>query len=198
MRLTEYGRTPQKRKEYVYQPALLLVGVDVSKATHKAGRGPQTTMSGRTLDLTHTREGCRRLAQPLTAHRVKNGARRILIALEPSGISWQALDERLPSCGYEVCLGHGQAVRNTRQTLQDGTSKTDEKDAASLFALRRQGQCLLPVARDPARTAAYRWRPRQRALKKRVGPLRHHLRAAMHLAFPDLNPLVHDLTPPPA
>jgi len=25
--------------------------------------------------------------------------------MEPSGIYWQALYERLNSCGYEVCLG---------------------------------------------------------------------------------------------
>jgi hypothetical protein len=46
---------------------------------------------------------------------------------------WQALYERLKSSGYEVCLVHCQAVRNNRKTMQDGTSKTDEKDAASVF-----------------------------------------------------------------
>ena len=45
MRLKEYGRDPHKRKEYVHQPDLLLVGVDVSKAKHNACMGTQTTMS---------------------------------------------------------------------------------------------------------------------------------------------------------
>ena len=133
MRLQEYGRNPQKRKEYGHHPDLLLVGVDVSKAKHRACMGTQTTMSGRQLALTHTREGLRRFAQTLKAHLDKNGPQRSLIALEPSGISWQALYERLKSSGYEACLVHGQAVRNNRQTMQDGTRKTDEKDAARLF-----------------------------------------------------------------
>jgi hypothetical protein len=44
MRLKEYGRNANKRKEYVHQPDLLLVGVDVSKAKHHACMGTQTTM----------------------------------------------------------------------------------------------------------------------------------------------------------
>jgi len=89
-------------------------------------------------------------------------------------------------------------VRNNRKTLQDGTSKTDAKDAASVFDFLRQGQCLLPVDRALGRKAAYRLMPRPRARKKRVSQLRNPLRAAMHLAFPELNPLVQDLTQPTA
>jgi transposase len=196
MRLQEYGRNPHKRKEYVHHPDLLLVGVDVSKAKHSACMGTQTTMSCRKLEFTHTREGFRRFEQTLKAHLDKNGRQRSLIAMEPSGIYWQALYERLKSCGYEVCLVHCQAVRNNRKTMQDGTSKTDEKDAASIFDLLRQGKFFLPVARDPALTAAYRLMRRHMALKKRVSQLRNQLRAAIHLAFPELNPLIQDLTQP--
>jgi hypothetical protein len=50
MRLTEYGRDPQKRKEYVHQPSLFLVGVDVSKAKHNACLGTQMGISRRKLE----------------------------------------------------------------------------------------------------------------------------------------------------
>jgi transposase len=196
MRLTEYGRNPNKRKAYVHQPDLLLVGVDVSQAKHSACLGTQTTISCRKLEFTHTREGFRRFEQTLKVHMVKNGRQRILIAMEPSGIYWQALYERLHSCGYEVCLVHCQAVRNNRKTMQDGTSKTDEKDAASVFDLLRQGKFFLPVARDPQLRAAYRLMQRHMALKKRGSQLRNQLRAAIHLAFPELNPVIKDLTQP--
>ncbi|MBU4185497.1 MAG: hypothetical protein KKI12_04600 [Proteobacteria bacterium] len=36
MRLKDYGRNQKKRKEYIQQNGLLLVGVDVSKAKHDA------------------------------------------------------------------------------------------------------------------------------------------------------------------
>lgn len=68
--------------------------------------------------------------------------------------------------------------------MQDGTSKTDDKDAYSIFDLLLQGKFFLPVARDAALKAAYRLLRRHMALKKRVRQLRHQLRAAIHLAFP--------------
>ena len=42
MSLKEYARPPQKRKAYVQQPGLLLVGVDVRQANHHACIGTQT------------------------------------------------------------------------------------------------------------------------------------------------------------
>jgi len=122
----------------------------------------------------------------------------MLIAMAPSGISWQALYERLKSCGYGGCLVHCQAVRNNRKTMPEGTSKTDEKDAYSIFALLRQGKFFLPVDRAPELQAAYRLMRRHMALKKRVSQLRNHLRAAIHLTLPELHPLVKALTQPTA
>ncbi len=36
MRLKDYGRKQNKRKEHIQQDALLLIGVDVSKSKHDA------------------------------------------------------------------------------------------------------------------------------------------------------------------
>src|SRR5215471_17171369 len=198
MRLTEYGRKPHTRKAYVQQPDLLMVGVDVSKAKHNACLGTQRGVSRRKLEFTHTREGIEGFEQTLKQQLVKNACRHVLIALEPSGIYWQALYDRLPACGYGVCLVHCQAVRNNRKTMQESTSKTDETDAYSVFDLLRQGKFFLPVERDPELKAAYRLMQRSMALKKRVSQLRNQLRAAIHLAFPELNSLIKDLTQPTA
>jgi hypothetical protein len=48
--------------------------------------------------------------------------------------------------------------------MPDGTSKTDAKDAASVFDLLRQGKFFLPVDRDPELKAAYRLMQRHMAL----------------------------------
>jgi len=42
----------------------------------------------------------------------KSKCRCVLIAMEPSGIYWYALYDRLKSCGYGVCLVNCQAVSN--------------------------------------------------------------------------------------
>ena len=43
MRLKDYARNHNRRKEYVQQPDLLLVGVDASKGKHDACVGMVTT-----------------------------------------------------------------------------------------------------------------------------------------------------------
>jgi transposase len=198
MRLQEYARNPHKRKAYVQQPGLLLVGVDVSKAKHSVCIGTQTGISRRKLEFTHTREGFTMFETVLNRARAKNMCCRVLIAMEPSGIYWLALYERLTGCAYEVCLVNCQAVCHNRKTMQEGPSKTDTKDAYSVFDLLQQGKFFLPVVRDPELKAAYRLMQRHMALKKRVSQLRNQLRAAIHLAFPELNALIKDLTQPTA
>jgi transposase len=168
----------------------------VSQAKHHACIGTQLGITCRKLVLTHSREGFRRFEQTLRDHLVKNSCRRLLIAMEPSGISWQGLYDRVRSCGYDVCLVSCQAVHNNRKTMQEATSKTDEKDAYSVLDLLRQGKFFLPVARDAELQAAYRLMHRHMALKKRVSQLRNQLRAAIHLTFPELNPMIKDLTQP--
>jgi hypothetical protein len=198
MRLPEYGRDPHTRKAYVHHPALLLVGVDVSQAKHHACLGTQTILSCRKLAFPHTREGFQRFAQTLRNHLGKTRGQRLLIAMAPSGLSWQALYERLKGCGYEVGLVHCQAGRNHRKTMQEGTRKTDDTDADRVFDLLRQGQFFLPVARAPELKAAYRLMQRHLARKTRIRQRRHPLRAALHLAFPERKPLLKDLTQPTA
>jgi transposase len=182
----------------VQQPGLLLVGVDVSQAKHSACSGTQTRISRRNREFTHTHEGFRMFETVLNREIAKHTCCRVLMAMEPSGIYWLALYERLTGCGYAVCLVTCQAVCHNRKTMQEGTSKTDAQDAYSVFDLLQQGTFLLPVARDPELTAAYRLMQRHRALKQRGSQLRNQLQAALHLAFPELNALIQDLPQPTA
>jgi len=196
MRLKDYGRNPRKRKEYVQQSGLLLIGVDISKTKHDACIGTKTGIIQRKLTFTHTREGFRMFENTIRKTMFKYKCKRVLIAMEPSGIYWYALYEPLKNCGYGVCLVNCQAVSNNRKTLPAGVNKTDEKDAYSIFDLLSQGKFLLPVQRDPELMAAYRMMQRHMALKKRISRLRNQLRQAIHLAFPELNQMIKDLTLP--
>jgi len=196
MRLKDYARNLEKRKVYVQQPGLLLIGVDISKTKHDACIGIKNEVIQRKLTFAHSREGFQMFEKAIRKNMFKAKCRRVLIGMEPSGIYWYALYERLRSCGYGVCLVNCQAVSNNRKTMPDGVNKTDEKDAYSIFDLLAQGKFLLPVQRDPELMAAYRMMQRHMALKKRISRLRNQLRQAIHLAFPELNPLIKDLTLP--
>jgi len=192
MRIKDYGRNHQKRKLYVQQPDLLLVGVDVSKAKHDACFGK----TNHTISFTNNREGFQRFEQTLRTNIAKTKSHKVLIAMEPSGLYWYSLYNRLKKCGYGVCLVNCLAVKNNRRTMQDGISKTDKKDALSILDLLQQGKFFLPVERDQELAAAYKLMRKHMAMKKRVSQLRNQLRGALHLSFPELSIVIKDLTQP--
>lgn len=194
MRIKDYGRNPQKRKLYVQQTDLLLIGVDVSKAKHDACFGK----TNHTISFKNNREGFQRFEQALRTNVEKTQSRKVLIAMEPSGLYWYSLYDRLKKCGYGVCLVNCLAVKNNRRTMHDGISKTDQKDARSILDLLQQGKFFLPVERDPELAAAYRLMRRHMAAKKRVSQIRNQLRGALHLYFPELSNVIKDITQPTA
>jgi len=195
MRLKDYGRNQKKRKEYIHQSGLLLVGVDVSKAKHDACIGTLNGVKSR-IGFTNSKDGFKRFEEAIRKNMFKHQCRRVLIAMEPSGLYWYALYNRLKSCGYGVCLVDCKAVKNNRRTIQGGISKTDKKDAYSIFDLLQQGKFFLPVERDDELNSAYRMMRRHMGLKKRVGQIRNQLRGAVHLTFPELNDCINDITQP--
>lgn len=82
MRLKDYGRNQQKRKLYVQQSDLLLVGVDVSKQKHDACFG--NTLNA--FSFKNTREGFQQFEKALRKNMMSSKYRRAFIAMEPSGL----------------------------------------------------------------------------------------------------------------
>ncbi len=56
MRLKDYARNHKKRKDYVQQPDLLMVGVDVSNVKHDAYLWTKAGIICRKLGFTNRRE----------------------------------------------------------------------------------------------------------------------------------------------
>lgn len=196
MRFKDYGRNSRLRKAYVQTKGLLMVGVDIGKSKHTACFGTQQCIISRQFDFHHNRHGFTSFEKQIRSLRFKTKCNRVLVGMEPSGLYWYALYERLKQCGFNVCLVNCLAVKNNRRTMPDGTSKTDSKDAHSVFDLLIQGKFFLPVERDSELNAAYRMMRRHMAIKKRIARLRNQLRGIIHLSFPELNPMIKDLTMP--
>ena len=55
MRLKDYGRNHKKRKEYIKQDSLLMIGVDISKAKHDACIGTLDNVKSR-IGFKNTRD----------------------------------------------------------------------------------------------------------------------------------------------
>jgi len=62
LRLKDYGRNQKKRKEFVQQSGLLIIGVDVSRLKHDACIGTIDTIISR-ITFTNTRDGFKRFEE---------------------------------------------------------------------------------------------------------------------------------------
>jgi len=153
--------------------------VDVSKAKHDACIGTLDSVRCR-IGFKNERAAFKGFEDAIRKNMFRNKCKRVLVAMEPSGLYWYALYNRLKSCGYGVCLVNCRAVKNNRRTMQDGASKTDKKDAYSIFDLLQQGKFFLPVERDDELNSAYMLMRRHMGLKKRVSRIRNQLRGAIH------------------
>lgn len=196
MRLKDYGRKPALRKEFVQNPELLTIGVDISKGSHSACFGTKSRVLTKKFDFTNSRDGFYKFESNIRTLCKRHACKQVLIGMEPSGLYWYGLYERLKKCGFGVCLVNCMAVKNNRKTLPDGSSKTDQKDAYSIHDLMVQGKFFLPVERDPELAAAYRLMRKHMIMKKRISRVRNHIRGALHLAFPELNNEINNLTMP--
>lgn len=196
MRLKDYGRKPALRKEFVQNPDLLTIGIDVSKDSHSACFGTKSMVLSKKFEFHNSREGFQKFEHNIRNLSKRNACKQVLIGMEPSGLYWYGLYERLKKCGFGVCLVNCMAVKNNRKTMPDGSSKTDPKDAYSVYDLMIQGKFFLPVERDPELAAAYRLMRKHMIIKKRISRVRNHIRGALHLAFPELNNEINNLTLP--
>lgn len=196
MRLKDYGRKPRLRKEFVQNPELLIIGIDVSKRSHSACFGTNSIVLSKKFDFTNTRDGFQKFESYIRVLCRKHTCKQVLIGMEPSGLYWYGLYERLKKCGFSLCLVNCMAVKNNRKTLPDGASKTDPKDAHSVYDLMSQGKFFLPVERDPELSAAYRLMRKHMFYKKRVNRVQNQIRGALHLSFPELNDKISNLTMP--
>ncbi len=111
MRLKDYGRNPAKRKAYVRQEGLLLVGIDISKAKHDACIGTLSDIIQHKLTFSHICEGFDLFEKTLRKSMFKARCRRVLIAnrgADPRARRMEAglpVDIRRAQSGPVPCYG---------------------------------------------------------------------------------------------
>jgi len=120
----------------------LIVGIDVAKEKHHAFMGTATgkTLSRR-LIFENSRSGFTRLLEQVELIKSRNGLKKVLFALEPTGNYHKPLGSHLADNGFNVVLVSGKSVKNNRETLDERWDKHDLKDAANVADLASRGRC---------------------------------------------------------
>ena len=133
----------QFRKEIRGSKEYLLVGIDVAKDKHHAFLGTATGKTVlRRLVFENNIEGFRRLLAHAEAMKVKEGLRKVVFGMEPTGNYHKPLGEHLIRCGHGVVLVSGVAAHENRKTLDGRWDTNDTRDAANVADLVSQGKCL--------------------------------------------------------
>ncbi len=123
------------------KPELLVVGVDVAKASHIAVAVSADGAESKPVPVSVSREGFEKLKSFAEEQVRRRGATGWVVALEPTGHYGTTLVAWLTLQGvavYSVQPSHTSRAKS----LYDGTTrKTDAKDALVIASLCRQGIC---------------------------------------------------------
>ena len=102
----------QFRKEVRGSSEYLLVGIDVAKDKHHAFFGTATGKTVfRRLVFENNLEGFRKLLGQAEAMKVREGLKRVVWGMEPTGNYHKPLGEHLIRCGHGVVLVSGVAAQ---------------------------------------------------------------------------------------
>jgi len=119
------------------------VGIDVAKDKHHAffGTAPGKTLF-RGLVFENNLEGFRKLRAQGEAMKVREGLKKVVFGMEPTGNYPKPLGEHLMGCGREVVLVSGVAADENRKTLDGRWDTKDTRDAANVADLVSPGKWL--------------------------------------------------------
>ena len=175
----------------------LLVGIDVSKASHIAALGWTRRVAGKkaqTLKLANSVDGFKKLDDTIRQAQARLDGARVLCGVEPTGRYHKALCAWLEERGHEVCLVSGVAAAANRRTTQGTWDHNDASDAENILDLMRQGKVLHRVSESDAH-AELRTRVRTyRMRSKEVARCRVRLRNTLSTGFPEVEAVFdHDI-----
>lgn len=174
---------------------LVLVGIDVSKASHVAALGRPSAVVGRKrrrVRLDNDLDGFEKLDKAIQEECSRGDGLGVVCGVEPTGRYHKALCVWLEAKGYDVCLVSGVAAAANRKMTQGTWDHNDASDAENILDLLRQGRVLHRVSESDtyaelrARVRSYRVRA------KEVGRCRQKLRNTLSTGFPEVETVFND------
>jgi len=121
-------------------PETLIVGIDIAKRVHWARfidyRGIEL---GRAEKITNDKQGFENILTTIRQQCNTNSMTKVIIGMEPTGHYWKALACFLKSKGLEIVLINPMHTSRIKEVLDNNQSKNDQKDAAVIARLVRDG-----------------------------------------------------------
>jgi transposase len=133
-------------------------------------------------------QGFSRLLETAEAIKTQNGLSKLVYGLEPTGNYHKPLARHLISCGRDIVMVTGQAVKSNRKVLDGRWDKNDTKDAANVADLVSRGRCVYYDSPSPAIEELRSLLSLRKRLKKEEHSLRMRIRNGLLAQyFPELD-----------
>ena len=176
------------------EPDTLLVGIDLAANNNVAVVMNQQAKRLARIRFSHTRTGYQQLRHRFAALCQDHGAKKVLVAMEPTNHYWQLVAAYLEEHEVPYRLVNAYTVKKHREGDQLDRAKDDARDAFTIADLLRTGkftetQRLTAPYADLRRYSAY-----YEQLREEIGRQKIRLRQAVGQTFPELEQVFADFT----
>jgi transposase len=135
-------RFRQMKKEIRGSTDYLIIGIDIAKDRHYAFFGDANGQTiARKYYFENDASGFEHLLISIQQYMYRNGFKKNVVGMEPTGVYHKPLAEFLINQGHLVVYVTGSAIKRNRELLDGRWDGNDTKDAANVADLISQGKC---------------------------------------------------------
>lgn len=179
--------TKQVEKRQKIKKTTLVVGLDIGSEFNAMGlMNKAGDILGRYPKIYNSRAGFEYFRRILEQTKKKQGCKKVLIGMEPTGHYWRKIAFYGKEQGYEVKFIRTTALKHQREVDESSSAKSDIKDAITIANITREGKYIDTVIEDgklrQLRTLA---KVREKIQRRNTGS-KHRLGAVLDDYFPEL------------
>ena len=174
---------------------VVIWGVDIAKAKHWARPvRPDSTAAGKAIIIDNKRNGFRAFTQAIEEVMRREGARRTVVAMEPTGSYWRPLAQWLKDAGYAVVLVNPFHVKQEKERSDNTPSKSDRKDCRIIAELAARGDYLLPIFPEGHLAVLREMTEARKEERQRWNAAVNRVHAVLGARFPEFLAVFKDVT----
>jgi len=141
--------TKQVEKRQKIKKTTLVVGLDIGNEFNAMGMmNKEGEVIGKYPKIYNSRKGFEYFKKEIEETKRRNGLKRVLIGMEPTGHYWRKIAYYAKEEGDETKFIRTTATKHQRELDESSSAKTDMKDALTIANITREGKYIDTVIED--------------------------------------------------
>jgi len=179
--------TKQVAKRQKIKKTTLVVGLDIGSEFNAMGMMNKSgELIGKYPKVYNSRKGFEYFTQVIEQTKKRNGMKKVLIGMEPTGHYWRKIAFYAKEQGYEVKFIRTTALKHQREVDESSSAKTDIKDAITIANIVREGKYIDTVIEDGVLRQLRTLAKVREKIRRASTSAQHRLGAVLDDYFPEL------------